>query len=196
VLAHLFAIGVLWTIARPPDATLDFGHSIAKVTRVVIDGKPGEWIDARRVRVSGDGFKKVEVTYLLEGKASRVVQYIGFAPGVELKIQDHNGAIIVRQLPGPRCGRVDGTRQKWVLCEGIDLALPVGTPFELDCSSSIDLGANHLFWIHRGDGDDSPPSSPVFVPTLPGLYSARYAAGRISISYTPSDCAGATSLRN
>jgi hypothetical protein len=183
--------GVAMADEAPPSARLDFKLTHAKVKRVRVDGRPAtDWLDDDVLRVPGFGFKRVEVTYENDGGAHRSVMNIGFAPGVAVRLQDHNGAIDMAQPAGRRCGRVEGSDARWVLCDGPDVHIPVATTFDLRCANPVSSGRNHLFWID----DSRHPESPTFVPTLPGLYRARYRRGRISISYEPDDCADARPL--
>jgi hypothetical protein len=175
----------------PPAARLDFQHATANVKRVVVDDKQAkDWINDHVVEVPASGFKKVEVTYEHEGRTSRTVQYIGFASGVIVQLQDHNGALVAAQIPGKRCARVEGSNQEWMLCDDVDRRIPIGKTFDLECSNPVDLGANNQFWINS----EARPASADFVPTLPGLYRAHYQSGQISISYEPNDCAGSVAL--
>ena len=181
----------------PPPATLVFDPGVA--TRVVVDGqRQRRWADPEqsRLHVARRGFRKVVVTFVTHKGTYRAARYIGLAPGVEVKLWDHNGARIRAEPAGKRCARVDGaTRRQWRLCDGGDeQTIPVGKVFDLECPNPADLGRDHRFWLAPKQLGGDSIVSPVFVPTLPGLYRARLRGGRIVVTYSPSDCAGSKPL--
>jgi len=155
---------------------------IASAWETSADGKH------RRLRVPAIGFARVAIEY---GTGSIHETWIGLAEGVEVDLTEVAGARIVARPAGKRCGRVAGYRGKWGLCHGWEELSP-GASFELVCANPAYMFDESFYWIDRSNGETV--LSPEFVPTLPGLYLAKYKKGKIVVSYEASDCASAKPL--
>ncbi|NVB80605.1 MAG: hypothetical protein HOV81_19580 [Kofleriaceae bacterium] len=113
---------------------------------------------------------------------------VALGPGITLKAIPAWGVRIVAQPEGARCGAVSGHRGDWYACDGRSL-LPTRVRFMLVCAAPVAMASEHYYYLERANRESV--VSKRFLPTLPGLYRAHFAKGRISISYKPDDCASA-----
>lgn len=143
-----------------------------------------------QVELPGTGLRKLRLEYVTkDGRIERghgVLVALG--PGVKVKATPTWGMRIVDEPDGARCGAVSGHRGDWYACDGHSL-LPTSARFTLACAAPAAMASEHYFYLGRADRESVVSDS--FLPTLPGLYRAHFANGKISISYKPDDCASA-----
>lgn len=176
----------------PEPATLEIEMAAQADVRVFIGKKelktrvlPG---GSREATLPGSGLQRLRIQYRREDGTTYVHDaLVAVGPGVKVRAMEIWGHKIVARPEGKRCGAVSGHRGDWYLCDGYDV-LPRDTAFRLECAAPAAMASEHYFVIEPHDPDSIVSAS--FLPTLPGLYRARYANGKISIRYEPDDCAG------